>query len=199
MHADTGVAERSDDRSGEAPREDAPPLGTVPLDDSHRTAEFKCTKSARVERFLHADFRDMLKHNYCKVFVWPDKDDPGRILGYYSLSASTVQRSLLSGSIQKKVPGGIPAPVVLLGFMGKTDGVDKGFGRVLIYDAALRAVRIAEHVGVWGMALDAENQGLANWYEKVGFSRVKKPPGTPEEAEDPLFMYARLDRLLGKP
>lgn len=190
MHADTGEALADNVGSREAPPEIAPELGTVPLSAIHRVNEFVCPKSPRVEAFLRGDCQEYLKCNYCRVFVWPDPNDPGRVLGYYSLSACIVQRAVLSGSVQKKTPGGVGAPVILIGFMGKTVGAPDDFGPVLIYDAALRVSRITD-IGIWGIALNPENETLAKWYEKkADFRRAKMP-----DDEVPL-MYARLDWLL---
>ena len=68
----------------------------------------------------------------------------------------------------------------------KADGIQKGFGGVLIHDAALRVSRIKD-IGIWGIALDAENEKLAQWYGTKGFQAAK---------EQPKLMYGRLDRFL---
>src|SRR5215469_18751304 len=113
MHEGAGTTEPSNAGSSGAASASSESLGTVPLDGSHRVDAFKCSRSERVQGFIQGACKEFLKHNYCKVFVWPNPDDPTDVLGYYSLSSSLIFRAELSGSLQKKVPGGIPVPVVL--------------------------------------------------------------------------------------
>jgi len=82
-------------------------------------------------------------------------------------------------------------PMVLLGFMGRDDGAEKGLGELLLADAARRAAN--SDIAVWGMMLHAETDGLVKWYGDRGF----KP--TPEELVGDVnkrLMYAPLKSLL---
>ena len=124
----------------------------------------------------------MVEKNYSKVFVWPDPADPTKVWGYYTLSAARVERQELINRYEKKVPKGLPVPVALIGYMGRSDDAPKGLGAALIYDAAVR-VGQNKDVGAWGLALDAENEGLGVWYAKQGFVAAKSKP---------LFMYGPL-------
>jgi hypothetical protein len=56
----------------------------------------------------------------CQVFILPDSDDLIKILGYYTLSPALLRRSLSSTKDQKKIPPGLPIPMMLIGFMGAT-------------------------------------------------------------------------------
>ena len=56
--------------------------------------------------------------------------------------------------------------------MGRDDNAPKGLGAALIVDAARRVSRITA-LGIWGLMLDAENDGLVAWYEKIGFKRAR--------------------------
>jgi hypothetical protein len=57
--------------------------------------------------------------NYCRVFVLPNPNDPTEIWGFYTLSPSGIARKHATGSDQKRLPGGLPIPLVLIGFMGR--------------------------------------------------------------------------------
>lgn len=166
-------------------------LGTVPLAETHRCQEFACTRSGRVQQFIRGDCRKLISKNYTKVFIRPDPADHGRILGFYSLSAFLVQKDELQNKHDRHAPKGLPAPVALIGFMGKADGVPKGFGPALIHDAALRVSRIQD-LGIWGLALDAENDALVGWYESVGFSPAR-PIAMRKSGR---FMYGPLSAFL---
>lgn len=168
-------------------------LDTVALCADHRVGEFRCSKSDRVQEFLRSDPQALAKNNYCKVFVFRNPEDLGKVWGYYTLSAATVARSIAGSSLQKKLPGGLPIPVIRIGFMGRDDGAPRGLGAALIIDAATRVSRIAD-IGIWGITLDAENDDLANkFYAKVGFKRAK-PAQTGDPA--PLLMYGPLSAFI---
>jgi hypothetical protein len=71
--------------------------------------------------------------------------------------------------------------------MGKTNGAPQGFGATLILDAARRVERITD-IGIWGLALDAENDDLVRWYStKVGFTLARNKAR---------FMYGPLSAFL---
>jgi len=169
-------------------------LITVPLAAHHRTAEFVCTKSARVQGFFSKELPILTSYDYARVYVYLDAADAGRIVGYYTLSAASMFRAWLKNKYQKLVPGGIPAPMAYLGFMGKCDGAPKDLGGALVHDAALRAVRNSA-MGVWGMLLDAENDDLVKKvYGPLGFALAASK--NPEDKVPPRLMYAPLKSLL---
>jgi hypothetical protein len=117
----------------------------------------------------------LLAHDYCKVFVLPNPADATEILGFYSLSPVCLPRTNATGSDQKRIPGGIPVPMMLLGFMGKNDGAPQGLGGSLIIDAARRVYQNPE-LAAWGLMLEAEGgpgTKLWEWYVKQGFKQIK--------------------------
>ena len=130
----------------------------------------------------------MAKIGYCGVYIWPDPQDPSRVLGYYTLSASSMSKGDLANKHERRVPKGLPVPIVLIGYMGKTDGALKGLGGLLLFDAALRVSQNLENgPGVWGLALEPENDRLARWYVEHGFVAAKSRER---------FMYGRLSDFL---
>lgn len=161
--------------SGTAPQPDLPPLGTVSLSPDHDVGAFDCSRSARVQSFLRDEAPKYVGLRYCNVFIWPHPDDPSRVWGFYTLSSCNIQRPELINKHERKVPKGLPVPVALIGYMGKADGAPKGFGGVLIADAALRVSRSSD-IAAWGLALEPENEQLAKWYADQGFVAAKNKP-----------------------
>ncbi len=168
-------------------------LRTVPLSSTHRTADFRCSRSERIQNFFTAECPEWERLHYCRVFIWPDSQDPTSIWGYYTLSAAVIVRENLKSGDKKRTPGGIPVPVALIGFFGRDDRAPKRLGETLLYDAALRVSKITD-VGIWGLTLDAENHGVAadqdklvQWYTKMGFKSAKG---------DPFRMYGPLSAFL---
>jgi hypothetical protein len=163
------------------------------LGPEHRVLEFKCERSERVQHFIRARAAEDVQKNICKVFVFPNPEDPGQIWGYYTLSAEVIARKIMSSRYRGKL-GRDKAPMALLGYMGRSDGLEPGkYGAWLIQDAARRALLIREHIGIWGLMLDAEKPELMSWYEKRGFLR---PPEERVDPERKTLMYAPLEKFL---
>lgn len=169
-----------------------PPLITFPLCDSHRVNDFCAAKSPAVEDFLKAKAADQIQRNFCRVFVLQNPDDATHIWGYYTLSAFQIERDSMGRKHADKL-GRRTAPMVLLGYMGKADGMQNGMGLWLIADAARRVATVREHLGIWGLAVEAENDALGKWYSKpeIGFFMAK----TRFAPERP-FLYAPLVAFL---
>lgn len=150
------------------------PLATVPLAEHHRSSDFKCSKSQRINDFFAREWPAFAKNNYCRVFVLANPEDPTEIWGYYTLSPSLLLRSHSTGSDQKKVPSGLPIPMVRIGFMGRSDSAPRGLGSALIVDAARRVHR-NQDLAAWGLMLDAEGgpgTKLWEWYLQQGFTQA---------------------------
>jgi hypothetical protein len=169
------------------------PLVTVPLEPTHRLADFVCNRSERVQGFLRDHAAKYVAANFARVFILPNPADPNEVWGYYTLSAASIPYGDLTAGQQKRVPlPGIPAPLAIIGYMGRHDGAEPGLGAGLIVDAARRVHR-DPHIAAWGLILDAEarNADLMKWYESVGF-RPKKV----EKGQVTGVMYAPLTNLI---
>ncbi len=142
--------------------------------------------------FFRKECLELLPANYCRVFVYENPNDSAEIWGFYTLSASQIARASTTGSEQKRIPGGLPVPMVRIGFMGRSDCAPCGLGSALIVDAARRVERVRD-IAVWGLCLDAdggpENSALWRWYLKQGFTPAKA-------AEYPSLMYGALKKFI---
>ena len=149
---------------------------SVPLNPDHRVDAFACDHSERVARFLTREGPELIQNRYCSAFVLPNPEDPTDIWGYYTLSPSALVRRRATGSDQKRIPGGVPIPMALIGYMGRHNGAPKGFGKSIIVDAARRIYRVND-LPAWGLMLDSEggprNEKLWQWYQSLGFSIAK--------------------------
>jgi hypothetical protein len=140
------VAERSapansggnEGRGDVAQAADAEPLKTTPLRPDHRITDFRCERSERVQNFFHREMPRYMARGYCRVLILPDPTDPTGIWGYYTLTPSSLRPEDLTNSQRRRVIGGIPIPMMLIGFMGRDDRVPKEMelGSALLVDAA---------------------------------------------------------------
>src|SRR4051812_10821083 len=77
---------------------------TEPLDPArHRRAEF-CCESPELTDFLQKRARKEMEARSSACFVLVSASDPGRIVGYYTLSQTSVNSQKLPEAVAKKLP-----------------------------------------------------------------------------------------------
>ncbi len=105
------------------------------------------------------------------VLVLPD----GAIAGYYTLSATGVKLTELPAHVTRKLPRYPLVPATLLGRLA----VDKthqgrGYGRFLLADALLRAVR--NEIASFAIIVDTKDEAARRFYERESFLPLPDQP-----------------------
>lgn len=79
-------------------------------------------------------------------------------MGFYSLAMFSVERGELNNrySRPKQTVPGIPVPMGLIGYLGRSADSPQGFGAVLVLDAAKRAAQSLDFPA-WGLCLHPED------------------------------------------
>jgi hypothetical protein len=132
------------------------PLITIPLSNHHRILDFQCSnEQSEVARFFRDTAPILIPNLYCRVFILPNPGDPTDVWGFYTLSAGILVKSSMSRSDEAKALG-VPAPVVRIGYMGRSKTAEVGLGRGLIIDAARRVFRNPD-IAALGLVLESEN------------------------------------------
>jgi GNAT superfamily N-acetyltransferase len=91
-----------------------------------------------------------------------------RVVGYYSLAASSLLQGAATGRIRRNMPN--PVPVLLLGRLAIDRAWQgRGLGADLLRDAVLRAVSAGEAIGVRAILVHAISGEAKAFYEKHGF------------------------------
>jgi predicted N-acetyltransferase YhbS len=142
--------------------------------DSDRTDDFESGESS-LDEWLDKRAAANQEAGASRTFVTCVNDN--RIVGYYCLSASSIQRVLATGAIRRNMPD--PIPMLLLGRLA----VDRrwqrrGIGRGLLKDAVLRTVEISQHVGVRGLLVHAVSEGAKRFYMDAQFEESPVNPMT---------------------
>ena len=101
---------------------------TTLLANTHKKDKFSCGK-ALPDDYLHKQAKQEVKRKLSACFVLSNDDK--KIKGYYTLSNSSILRSLLPESIIRKLPPYKDLPVTLSGrlagdnkFQGQKSGMD---------------------------------------------------------------------------
>jgi hypothetical protein len=101
-------------------------LVTVRLNpEIHRTKDFVCARSERVQGFFTNEYPRFVERNYCRVFVLTNPDDASHIWGFYTLSPGLVEKHQITKQHQKRAMPGLPIPMARIGFLGRDDSVSK--------------------------------------------------------------------------
>ena len=121
--------------------------------DFHRRESFRCGE-VTLDRYLQEFAGQEIRRRTASVFVLTPVGDP-QILGYYSLSQSSIGLSELPPEVQKKLPRYPKIPATLLGRLA----VDRSchgrrFGEVLLLDSLYRTWTVSQQIAAFAMVVD---------------------------------------------
>jgi len=137
----------------------------------HDRAAFSCNAEP-LDRYLKVTSIDDMGRKVAQVRVICEPDSTV-VIGYYSLSATSIELNDLPEKIKKKMPHYNTLPAVLLGRLAvdsKYQG--QGVGRRLLVDALRRCFRVSEsEMGAIAVLVDAKDENAARFYEHCGFQR----------------------------
>lgn len=136
------------------------------------TARFTTGRPSRVaaelDRYIREHASQDVKRDVARVFVAAPAGAP-TVCGYYSLSATSLQRDNLPGDQARRLPR-YPVPAALLGRLavdGRMKG--KGLGAMLLMDALNRILLATQTLAVHAVIVDAKDDAAAAFYRKYGF------------------------------
>ena len=153
-----------------------------PLGPRHDVSQFDSGVSG-----LDAWLRNKARLNEAKggarTYVVCDGD---RVVGFYSLAASAVERRRLSSRVGRSMPE--PVPVILLGQLA----VDarhrgRGLGSDLLVDAVRRSLAAADVIGARAIVVHALDEQARAFYGQFGFR--------PFSDREPLMLVLRISEL----
>lgn len=143
----------------------------------HDRSAFSCG-SDELDAYLKRQAGQDQRRRVAACYVLVDEDG-GRVAGYYTLSAGSVELEALPSEVSARLPRYPHVPVVLLGRLavdGRYQG--QGLGRRLLVDALLRALAVVPQVAAYAVVVDAKDEAAAQFYERYGFQRLLDRPLT---------------------
>lgn len=146
---------------------------TVPLHSSHKKEKFNCGKPL-LDTYLHKQARQDTKRKLSACFVLHDKEK--YVMGYYTLSGASIERTLLPEELIKKLPPSYyDLPVILLGRLAvNIEHQGKGLGEIILMDALKRSYIASFQVGSMAVIVDPIDQGAIKFYEKYDFILLRE-------------------------
>jgi GNAT superfamily N-acetyltransferase len=150
-----------------------PLSGPAVLAEHHELDEFS-SGEASLDDWLKKRARANHAGGASRVFVTCVGN---RVVGYYSLSSSSIVNDTVPGRLRRNMPD--PIPVVLLGRLAiDKEWQGKEIGRALFRDAAMRVFQAAEVIGVRGIVVHAISGEARKFWKAIGFSDCPHEPLT---------------------
>lgn len=148
---------------------------TERLTHSHNVDEFSCGEPV-LDNWLRSRALSNEESGATRTFVLCPKGSQ-QVIGYYSLSTGAIQREAVPGAFRRNMPE--PIPVVLIARFAVDSAFQKQrWGGKLLREAVMRAMLIAETVGVRGLVVHALNDAAKAFYLRFGFVVSPAQPHT---------------------
>ena len=147
----------------------------VPLGKQHDRKSFDCGENS-LNQYLHLYANQDIRRRINRVFVVSPPDASQQVIGYYSLSAGSLDANVLPEAFRRRLPR-YPAPVVLLGRLAVAESHQgKGLGSILLADALQRIAQASQVMAVYAVVVDALNDQAAEFYRQFGFIPMPSQP-----------------------
>ena len=138
------------------------------LGKNHDRSVFSCGNDA-LDTYLKKRASQEAKKKIATTFVMVG-NQPSEIIGYYTLSATSILLDDLPDKISKKLPRYPQVPATLLGRLAidrRHQG--RGYGEILILDALRRSLNAATVVASYAVVVAAIDEHARSLYEHYGF------------------------------
>jgi GNAT superfamily N-acetyltransferase len=147
-------------------------LRIVLLEKGHDRAGFTCGVDS-LDLYLKTQATQDVRRKANAVLVLSARDEPDRILGYYTLCATALSQGDVPEAARKHVPRYPLVSATLIGRLAVAqDRQGQGLGAILLADALLRASESASTVGSSMVIVDALGEPAAGFYAAHGFVRL---------------------------
>ena len=141
-----------------------------PLGKHHNRQQFDCGVPV-LNNYLSNIAGQDVKRKAAAVFVLSAFTQPERVVGYYTLSATSIELSSLPADLRKKLPRYPEVPAILIGRLAR--GLTfPGVGSLLIADALTRCIRVSNEIAASVIVVDSKGESAIRFYEKFGFLSI---------------------------
>jgi GNAT superfamily N-acetyltransferase len=143
----------------------------VPLHKQHNRTQFDCGES-ELNAYLQKFARQNDENYLSKTFVAVSSDQPEEVIGFYSLSAGSIEFDTLPVGLYKRLPR-YPIPVVRLTRLAVAKRFQgRGLGQSLLMDALARYVKLSKEIGILGLIVNAKHERAKQFYLKYDFQEL---------------------------
>ncbi len=135
----------------------------------HKRADFSCDEES-LDDYLKKRASQDVKKQVSAVHVMTTTDDLETILGYYTLSASSIYSDNIPRNIKKSLPRYDQVGTTLMGRLAVDSRFKgQGLGGTLLMDAFHRALLHSRQIGSIALVVDALHEQAKAFYLHYGF------------------------------
>lgn len=141
----------------------------IPFDKTHNRQAFDCGVPI-LNRYLYERAGQDVQKYYSTLFVAVE-GITNNVLGYYTLSNTSVNLTDIPDALKKSLPKYAEVPAIRLGRLAVDKALHtKGLGSALLANAILRSM---SNVSAWAiMVVDAKDEKACQFYKKCGFAEL---------------------------
>lgn len=147
----------------------------APLGKQHDRKAFDCGESS-LNQYLNLYASQDIRRRVARVFVAALPAASRQVIGYYSLSAGSLNATSLPEALRRRLPG-YPVPVALLGRLAVAESHQgMGLGSILLADALQRIAQASQVMAVYAVVVDALHDRAAEFYRQFSFIPLPSQP-----------------------
>lgn len=145
------------------------------LNKQHNRKAFDCG-TASLNQYLYRYANQDIKRRVSRVFIASPSTAPEQVVGYYSLSAGSLDVKDMPETQRRRLPK-YPIPIAMLGRLAiSKDYQRQGLGATLLVDALQRVAQASQVIAVYALVVDALNEQASDFYHKFGFTPFPEQP-----------------------
>lgn len=130
----------------------------VPLTAAHDVASFDCGEPLLNDWLRHRALKN--ESRFSRTYVVCEGN---RVVGYFCISAGSVDRAAAPGKVRRNAPDEIPVSVIGRLAVSR-DQAGKGLGADLLADALRRIALASQSIGIGAVLVHAKNDAAKRFY-----------------------------------
>ncbi|MGD9109079.1 MAG: GNAT family N-acetyltransferase [Gammaproteobacteria bacterium] len=140
----------------------------LPFDKKHDKKGFSCGIEA-LDRYITQQAGQDKRRSVTATYIL-SKENHDAVLGYYTLSATSILLTDLPEKTIKKLPRYPTIPATLLGRLA-VDNKYQGnrLGELLLVDALKRSLDISNSIASFSLVVNAKTESAIKFYQRYGF------------------------------
>jgi GNAT superfamily N-acetyltransferase len=140
----------------------------------HDRLGFSCGNES-LDRFFQEHAHQAALKDLSRTYVGVDENDETVVLGYYTVTPCRIEAGELPRTLMRllRLPDrDLPASLIARLAVSKA-AQGKGVGSLLLIDALVRCARVTGEIGGIAIVVDAMEDAVAPFYERLGFRRLE--------------------------
>lgn len=151
-------------------------IAIEPLGAGHHRLSFNCG-NALLDQYIRQRAGQDTRRDLARVWVAIDEEQPTKILGFFTLSATSVSQEDLPSDFGKRLPK-YPVPAALIGRLAiDREFAGIGLGRALLGRAIGMLLDVSRTIAITVVVVDPIDGSASDFYRRFGFRAFRSAQG----------------------